>query len=62
MKDDKFILEVHKAALITNSIVRITDEAAEVVKQVQRETGLSATQIISKMILFAAERLEVKEV
>lgn len=62
MKDDKFILEVHKSALITSNIVRINDEAAEVVKQVQRETGLPAMQIISKMILFAAERLEVKEI
>ena len=62
MKKDKLILEVHKCPEITSNIVRIQDSALEVVKALQRESGLSASSIVSKIIIWSQDKIEIKEV
>ena len=62
MKKDNLILEVHKCPEITSNIVRIQDSAIEVVKALQRESGLSASSIVSKIIIWSQDKIEIKEV
>ena len=59
---DKLVLEIHKSTPITSELVRISEEARNKVREIQIETGLSASVIVSKMILFAAENYVIKEV
>ena len=60
--EDKLILEVHKSAVITSNIVRLSDEAILQIKQIQAATGFPASQLVSKMVMYAAERIEIKEI
>ena len=59
---DKMILKVHKAKPISGEVVRISKDAAELVMQMQIETGLPASRIISECIMFAARNYEVMEI
>jgi hypothetical protein len=61
MKDNTLILEVHKTQTNGN-VVKIRPDAREVLRSIQRETGLSATYIVSEMIKFAADKIEIREV
>jgi len=61
-KQEKMIIKVHKLSPITGNVVRITDEAMHRIIELQKETGLSARHIISEMILFSADRVEVVEI
>ena len=58
----KMVLTVHKAEPIGSGIVRINKDAAELVKQMQIETGLPASKIVSECIKFASQHYEVLEV
>ena len=60
-KSDRLILEIHKQAAASN-VVKIRPEAREILQSIQLETGLSATYIVSEMIKFAADKIEIKEV
>ena len=53
--------KVHKADLMTADHVKIDDEAKEIIRQVQRETGLTARTIVSRMIKFCEDKWEVTE-
>lgn len=44
-----------------NVRVRLTDDAADIVNGLWLRTGLSATEIVSRMVEFAAERVEVEK-
>ena len=61
---DKFVLTTHKVnnAEIRRGVIRIDSEAAEVLNGVQAATGLPISNIASKAIKWALERLEIKEV
>ena len=59
---EKMILKIHKSEPIGGDIVRINKEAAELVKQMQIETGLPASKIVSECIRFASQHYEVLEV
>lgn len=59
---DKFIIQTYQSNVMTGNIVRLTDEAAQTIRQIQRECGISARRLVSEMIRFAAERLEIREV
>ena len=41
--------------------MRLTDEAAYIVNQLWLQTGLSATEIVSSMIEFAADKVEIEK-
>lgn len=60
-KSDRLILEVHRP-IATSNVVKIRTDAREVLMTVQTETGLSASYIVSEMIKFAADKIEIKEV
>lgn len=59
---DKLVFKVFKYEEPCGDVVRISKDAREVVNQIQRETGLPASKIVSECIRFISERYEVKEV
>lgn len=59
---DKLVLEVHKSSVIKSNIVRLPDEAIRTIQVIQLETGLSASFIVSQMIQFSKDKIEIKEV
>ena len=61
MTEDKLILTVHRNT-ITRDVIRIDGEAMDIIRQIQAESGLSAKYIVSKMVKFAANKVEIKEV
>ena len=58
---EKMILPVHKAEPIESEVIRVSKEAQELVKQMQIETGLPASKIVSECIKFASQHYEVLE-
>lgn len=63
--EDKFVLKVHKIQTLggnNRAIIRIDENAFNRVLELQRETGLSAKHIVSEMIRFASERVEIREI
>lgn len=61
-KPDKLVLQVKKFVPGENNVVRLTDEATELVREIQFQSGLPARHIVSEMVKFAAERVEIKEI
>lgn len=61
MAEDKLVLTVHRNT-ITRDVIRIDGEAMDIIRQIQAESGLSAKYIVSKMVKFAADKVEIKEV
>ena len=59
--DEKMILEIHEAEPIKGGVVRIHKEAQEIVHQLQTETGLTASKIVSECIKFASQHYEIRE-
>ena len=60
--DEKMILEIYEAEPIRGGVVRIRKEALDIVQQLQAETGLTASKIISECIKFASQHYEVKKI
>lgn len=60
--DERLVLEVYRSCEIKSNIVRLTNAAADQIRQLQRATGWPASKLLEKLILYAAERVEVKEV
>ncbi len=60
---EKLILRVYpkSTAKIRDGVIRVTGEAANVLMEYQRCTGMPVKEIASKMILFAAEHTEIAE-
>lgn len=54
--------KVHKVDLMTADHVKIDNDAKEIIRQVQKATGLPARTIVSKMIKFCGDKWEVDEV
>lgn len=46
---------------IPDNVIRINDEASEILKRLQRETGWSIKTLASKLITFAAPLVDVEE-
>ena len=59
--DEKMILEIHEAEPIKGEVVRIHKETLDIVQQLQAETGLTASKIISECIKFASQHYEIRE-
>lgn len=62
MKMEKCILVMHKPKPLSMETVRLRPDAAEIIRQIQCETGLSASYIIGEMIKFCEDKIEIKEV
>ena len=61
--EEKLILKVHKLPEANKrEVIRVNGDAYEIVMQLRRQTGLSAQHIVSEMIRYASDRIEVTEV
>ena len=63
--NNRIVLRVHKCDVVSPNLigtVRVTPEAETVIKQLQRETGLSARSIVSQIIVQAADMIDISEV
>lgn len=58
---NKIILNVYRPEKGVCGVVRLDEEAEKRVKQLQRETGLSAKYIVSQIIIQGFDLVEIKE-
>ena len=58
---NKIILNVYRPEKDVCGVVRLDEEAERLVKQLQRETGLSAKYIVSQIIIQGYDLVEVKQ-
>lgn len=58
---NKIILNVYRPEKGACGVVRLDEEAERLVKQLQRETGLSAKYIVSQIIIQGFDLVEIKE-
>ena len=57
---NKIVLNVYRPEKGVCGVVRLDEEAERLVKQMQRETGLSAKYIVSQIIIQGYDLIEVK--
>ena len=57
---NKIILNVYRPEKGMCGVVRLDEEAERLVRQLQRETGLSAKHIVSQIIIQGYDLVEVK--
>ena len=58
---NKIVLNVYRPEKGVCDVVRLSEEAERRVKQLQRETGLSAKYIVSQIIIQGFDLIEIKE-
>lgn len=58
---NKIILNVYRPEKGVCGVVRLDEEAEKRVKQLQRETGLSAKYIVSQIIIQGFDLVEIRE-
>ena len=51
-----------KSSVITSNLVRLPDDAIEIVRQTQFETGISASKIVARILRWAEDKIEIREV
>lgn len=61
MSEKKIILTVHRPEPSFCGVVRLDKQAEALVKQLQRETGMSAKYIVSQIIIQGYDLVEIKE-
>lgn len=61
MSENKIVLTVHRPEPSFCGVVRLDKQAESLVKQLQRETGMSAKYIVSQIIIQGFDLVEVKE-
>ena len=61
MNENKIVLTVHCPEPCFCGVVRLDKQAEALVKQLQRETGMSAKYIVSQIIIQGYDLVEVKE-
>lgn len=59
--DRKITLTVHHPEKGVCGVVRLNEQAEHLVKQLQRETGMSAKYIVSQIIIQGYDLVEIKE-
>lgn len=57
---NKIVLNVYRPEKGVCGVVRLDEEAERLVRQLQRETGLSAKYIVSQIIIQGYDLVEVK--
>ena len=60
MNEKKIILTVHRPEPSFCGVVRLDPQAEALVKQLQRETGMSAKYIVSQIIIQGFDLVEVE--
>lgn len=58
---NKIVLNVYRPEKGVCGVVRLNEEAERRVKQLQRETGLSAKYIVSQIIIQGFDLVEIEE-
>lgn len=61
MNENKIVLTVHRPEPSFYGVVRLDKQAEALVKQLQRETGMSAKYIVSQIIIQGYDLVEVKD-
>lgn len=61
MNENKIVLTVHRPEPSFCGVVRLDKQAEALVKQLQRETGMSAKYIVSQIIIQGYDLVEVKD-
>ena len=61
MNENKIVLIVHRPEPSFCGVVRLDKQAEALVKQLQRETGMSAKYIVSQIIIQGYDLVEIKE-
>lgn len=61
MSEKKIILTVHRPEPSFCGVVKLDREAETLVKQLQRETGMTAKYIVSQIVIQRYDFLEIKE-
>ena len=61
MSEKKIILTVHRPEPFFCGVVKLDREAETLVKQLQRETGMTAKYIVSQIVIQGYDFLEIKE-
>lgn len=59
MNENKIVLTVHRPEPSFCGVVRLDKQAEALVKQLQRETGMSAKYIVSQIIIQGFDLVEV---
>lgn len=57
----KIVLNVYRPEKGMCGVVRLGEEAERLIRQLQRETGLSAKYIVSQIIIQGFDLVEIKE-
>lgn len=57
----KIVLNVYRSEKGMCGVVRLNEEAERLIRQLQRETGLSAKYIVSQIIIQGFDLVEIKE-
>lgn len=57
----KITLTIHRPEKEVCGVVRLNEQAEHLVKQLQRETGMSAKYIVSQIIIQGYDLVEIKE-
>ena len=58
---NKIVLNVYRPEKGMYGVVRLNEEAERLIRQLQRETGLSAKYIVSQIIIQGFDLVEIKE-
>lgn len=59
---DKLCIKIHRSNVITSNLVRLPNDAIQIVRSLQRESSLSASSIVAQIIRWAQDRIEIQEV
>ena len=62
INSDRLVFEVHSYTPITSNLVRVSEPARKVLNEIQSETGLSARAIVSQMVIWCSDKIEIKEI
>ena len=61
--NNNLVIEVYRAeTVLRGNVIRISGQSAEILKRLQRATGLPISALANKMIEYASDRVEIKEV
>lgn len=61
MSAKKIVLTIHRPESTFCGVVRLDPHAESLVKQLQRETGMSAKHIVSQIVIQGFDLVEIKE-
>lgn len=59
--EKKIVLTVHRTEPSFCGVVKLDREAEALVKQLQRETGMTAKYIVSQIVIQGFDMVEIKE-